>query len=360
MSTPAIPIRHTVDSSINDFRLTLTSGTPVTTSDTTGSTIYAEPNGRGNQITLLVGGRQRKISSAAPSVAVPSTVYRPFDIFGYYNAGALAIECLSWADVSGSITNATNATPIVVTSAGHGLSNGDIIYIVSVGGNTAANGIWQVANVAADTFELVGSAGSGAYTSGGTWRNLRPSRATAIVTNGTGMTGIYTKSGDPTRRYLGTGMTNATSGQCEDSRTKRFLYNAYNQVHRLLHKSDGTLHTWTSATYRIWNNDKSVRTEMIVGLAEQGILGMIMARLEIATGESAPFVGIARNKVDNADSVNVTANVGAAASSLTGLIGSLSHPFDALLGYSFFNPVEFSGATSADFLTTSITCQFEA
>ena len=74
-----------------------------------------------------------------------------------------------------TVTNATNATPIVVTtSINHGCNNGDTVTISGVGGNTAANGTFKVAAVAANTFALTdvstGSniAGSGAYTSGGT------------------------------------------------------------------------------------------------------------------------------------------------------------------------------------------------
>lgn len=69
--------------------------------------------------------------------------------------------------VGSGITDATNATPIVVTIATHGLSNGDHVVIEGVGGNTAANASWLIDNVTANTFELVGSVGSGAYTSGG-------------------------------------------------------------------------------------------------------------------------------------------------------------------------------------------------
>lgn len=72
---------------------------------------------------------------------------------------------------SGSITGATNSTPIVVTSASHGLATGDSVYIIGVGGNGAANG-WAVATVlTANTFSIP-VAGSGAYTSGGTFRSL--------------------------------------------------------------------------------------------------------------------------------------------------------------------------------------------
>lgn len=73
---------------------------------------------------------------------------------------------------SKAITGATNATPIVVTSNGHGFANGDVVSVAYVAGNTAANGKWVIANVAANTFELVGSVGNGAYTSGGFATNL--------------------------------------------------------------------------------------------------------------------------------------------------------------------------------------------
>jgi hypothetical protein len=71
-----------------------------------------------------------------------------------------------------TITGATNATPIVVTSAAHGLANGDILFITDVGGNTNANGERKIKNVATNTFELtdlndVNIAGNAAYTSGG-------------------------------------------------------------------------------------------------------------------------------------------------------------------------------------------------
>lgn len=70
---------------------------------------------------------------------------------------------------TGSITGATNASPIVITSASHGLNTGTRVTISGVGGNTAANGTFQITNVSANTFSLDGSTGNGAYTSGGSW-----------------------------------------------------------------------------------------------------------------------------------------------------------------------------------------------
>jgi hypothetical protein len=76
-------------------------------------------------------------------------------------------------DYGAAITAATNATPIVITSNSHGLSNNMRVLIHGVLGNTAANGVFRIANVTTNTFELkdlttgASVAGNGAYTSGG-------------------------------------------------------------------------------------------------------------------------------------------------------------------------------------------------
>lgn len=77
---------------------------------------------------------------------------------------------------TGSITGITNANPGVVTSASHGLSNGDKVKITSVGGMTEVNGnVYTVASAATDTFQLSGTDTTtyGTYTSGGTWTKVQ-------------------------------------------------------------------------------------------------------------------------------------------------------------------------------------------
>lgn len=82
-----------------------------------------------------------------------------------------------------AITGATNATPVVVTATSHGFANGDVVFIDGVGGNLSANGIYKIANQAANTFELTrladgaNVAGTAAYTSGGYAVCLGPSAA---------------------------------------------------------------------------------------------------------------------------------------------------------------------------------------
>lgn len=93
---------------------------------------------------------------------------------GVNTANASAQYVLSFDDgtatTAGSITDTTNAGPIVVTSPGHGLANGDRITIYGVVGNTNANGVFNVQNVIPGvSFELAGSVGNGIYTGGGRW-----------------------------------------------------------------------------------------------------------------------------------------------------------------------------------------------
>jgi hypothetical protein len=66
--------------------------------------------------------------------------------------------------LSGDITGATAASPIVITSSEHDLTTGDTVIISGVGGVTAANGTFTATAINKDTFSLDGTTGSGSYT----------------------------------------------------------------------------------------------------------------------------------------------------------------------------------------------------
>src|SRR5580704_758886 len=75
-----------------------------------------------------------------------------------------------WTSVpTGTVTGATDAGPIVITSANNGLVTGNSVTIGGVLGNTAANGTFTITTLNANQFELNGTTGNGTYTSGGTW-----------------------------------------------------------------------------------------------------------------------------------------------------------------------------------------------
>lgn len=86
----------------------------------------------------------------------------------FINDATLTLS-LGHEESTGEITGATNASPIVITSAAHGLTNGQTVVVSHVEGNRAANGTWVVANATTNTFELQGSTGTGTYTTGGDW-----------------------------------------------------------------------------------------------------------------------------------------------------------------------------------------------
>lgn len=71
---------------------------------------------------------------------------------------------------TGTVTDATNAAPIVITTAAaHGLTTGATVKIEGVGGNTEANNLWVVTVLSSTTFSLDESSGGADYTGSGTF-----------------------------------------------------------------------------------------------------------------------------------------------------------------------------------------------
>jgi hypothetical protein len=109
---PAVP-GTTVASSFNstcDIRLTLTSATPVTTSDVTAATtVYATPT-RGNRCALYDGSSQWNISSFTElSIALGTdTANTNYDVFLYLSSGTPTIERVAWTN------DTTRATAITL------------------------------------------------------------------------------------------------------------------------------------------------------------------------------------------------------------------------------------------------------
>lgn len=94
---------------VQDFRLTLTSATPVTTADVTGATtIYCTPY-KGNQIALYDGSSTWNTRTSAEfSLALGTlTAAKPYDVFCYDNAGTPTLEFLAWTN------DTTRATALV-------------------------------------------------------------------------------------------------------------------------------------------------------------------------------------------------------------------------------------------------------
>lgn len=102
----------------NDFRLSLTTGVPVTTSDVTSAgTLYAVPY-TGNRIALYNGTNWVLRNSAQFSLALTLTSGKPYDVFCYDNAGTATLEVLVW-------TNDTTRATALTRQDGVLVKNGD-------------------------------------------------------------------------------------------------------------------------------------------------------------------------------------------------------------------------------------------
>jgi hypothetical protein len=99
--------------------------------------------------------------------------------FNYHDCGTGKLSGSAQTTING----ATNASPIVIAvSSAHGLTTNDLATIASVGGNTNANADWQISVVDTTHFNLIGSSGNSAYTSGGSYARLNGAGDTALVT----------------------------------------------------------------------------------------------------------------------------------------------------------------------------------
>lgn len=243
-------------------RLTLTSGTGVTTADVTAATtVYFTPH-HGNKIALYTGTVWQLISFSEVSVAVPSTTTTPFDIFGYNNSGTLTLETVDWTDDN---TRATNLT----------LQNG-----------------------------------------------------------------IYVKSGAATRRYLGTGRTTSVSGQTEDSKAKRFLWNYANRAKRPLLVMEAT-GSWTygTASWHPTRGSTANRVEVVVGIADATINLKLMGSGTADAGQEVTM-GIGTDSTTAYDT-NIRGMYGFAEGAPPGVI-SIAASLDTIpsAGYHFYQWLE--------------------
>lgn len=96
---------------VADGRLTLTSGTPVTTADVTGATnIYYTPY-TGQCISIYDGTRWRLYTFTELTLALGTlTSGLPYDVFIYDNSGTLTLESLAWTN------GTTRATALALTN----------------------------------------------------------------------------------------------------------------------------------------------------------------------------------------------------------------------------------------------------
>lgn len=105
----------TVPTAMVSGRLTLTSGTAVTTSDVTAATtVYFTPY-MGNQIALFDGTSKWNLRTFAEiSIAVPATTSQMYDLFVFDNNGTVTLEALAWTNDTTRATALTLQNGVLV------------------------------------------------------------------------------------------------------------------------------------------------------------------------------------------------------------------------------------------------------
>ena len=87
----------TADPAVNNGRLTLTTGVPVTTADVTGATsLYFTPY-NGNKVSVYSGTQWEMLTFTELTLALGTVISgRPYDVFLDYNAGTPILSLLAW------------------------------------------------------------------------------------------------------------------------------------------------------------------------------------------------------------------------------------------------------------------------
>lgn len=189
------------------------------------------------------------------------------------------------------------------------------VYITPYGGKYISlwdGSAWQVIAFTQYTLAL-GTITSGkpydvfAYLSGGSlageilvWTN-DSTRATGIALTD----GVYTKSGDKTRLYLGTFYTTSTT-TTEDSLANRYLDSFFNSTTRRGYVvSSAGSHNYASGTWRQFNNSTANQINFVVGVARAAVTANVLT----ATSASATVSGGGGVSMDSTTTADSSWNI---------------------------------------------------
>lgn len=220
--------------------------------------------------------------SALPELAPVITDYSPF----YYVAGLYGAKAKF--NVLGGLLRRSpggRLTGVSGTAIGDTSANTNIYYVPYEHGDIQLydGSKWVLFNSIGNITLALGTLTSGKnydvfiYSNSGT-PTLELSAAwssdTARTDALTTQDGWQVKSGAATRLWLGTIRTISTT-QVQDDVLKRFIWNAYNRVHRQVSVWDST-DTWTdnTATWKQWNTSTANQIGVVTGLDSASVINM--------------------------------------------------------------------------------------
>jgi hypothetical protein len=244
-----------VDNGVFNARLTLTSGTSVTMSDVTAATtVYLTPHD-GHVITLYDGNSwvERVLSEISIDITETQTGDTASGDATVTNLDDTALLCVGM-EVTGTgipasttISSITDATTIELSNNATASGTG-VTLTFKLPADSVAD-VFVYDDEGTPKLELVLWSGTG----------TSASRATSLTTQD----GVQSKNGDTTRRLAGTIGTTATAGQTEDSELNRLCANYVNRVPKHLEVEALTNHTYSTASWRPWNNDSTLKATFV-------------------------------------------------------------------------------------------------
>jgi hypothetical protein len=224
------------------------------------------------------------VTAGALTATAPNTYVRPILIATSTTAGIVLDGGLQ--TVSSSAINNAICDGRITCSSGTAVTTNDktsigTIYFTPYKGNKIAlyNGTqWSLSTFAETSLALTATSGKNydlfGYDNAGTfaiesliWTD-DTTRATALVLQD----GVLSKTGALTRRYLGTFRASG-SNVTEDSFAKRFVWNYYNRVPRVLKAPLETADTWTytTAAFRQANGNAANQLDFVIGVSEDPV-----------------------------------------------------------------------------------------
>lgn len=205
----------------------------------------------------------------------------------------------------------TGATPVTAgTTLYFAPFLGNAITLLNAGGapeiHTFTEKSLAVPNVANTMYDLFGYINNGMALEALAW-----SSDSARATNLTRSNGILVKSGDVTRRYLGSFRT-LSAGQTDDSPSSRCVWNNLNRLQRRIQKSFDAA-SWTYNTTGAWrsaNDSTANRINFVIGVTGEIVfLRSMMTSKDNAGITTWGHIGIALNATNANDAVNSTGSV---------------------------------------------------
>lgn len=166
-----------------DFRLSLTTATPVTIADVTAATILYYTPYHGNRIALYSGTVWQLFTTAEISIAIPATTSQMYDVFVYNNAGVPTLELTAW-------TNDTTRATALVMQDGVYVKTGALtrrfvgcVRTTTVSGQTedsaAKRYVWNMYNRVPRKLKRFETTASWTYTTA-TWRQANAATANQV------------------------------------------------------------------------------------------------------------------------------------------------------------------------------------